>query len=138
MKKKINVLVVEDNEYYNQLLTGALTKSIRSLPGNSRFEMSFHSFTDSQECVKKIKSHRLSYDDTIAFVDYYLGNGINGEHIQKILKEQNNDTLVILLSQSKNIKQKTKQNNSSYFVVKDAFAPALCCLYLEQYLESKM
>ena len=138
MKKKINVLVVEDNEYYNKLLTGALSRSIRSLPGKSRFEMSFHSFTNSLECMKKIKSRKLSSYDTIAFVDYYVGHGINGGHILKLLKEQNNDTMVILLSQTKNIEQKLEQNNSSYFVVKDSYAPALCCLYLEQYLESKI
>lgn len=138
MKKTINVLVVEDNEYFNNLLSKVLQQCIRTIRTGKNYKLVLHSFTDSLECVKKIKSHDLENKDTIAFVDYYMGNGINGAHIIKLLKEQNNDVTTILLSQSKAVEEKTNLNNPDYIVMKDTTAPALCRLYLEQFIENKI
>jgi hypothetical protein len=43
----------------------------------------------------------------------------------------------VLLSQSKTVVEKGKDTPYDYFVVKDKFAPALCGLYLQQYIENK-
>jgi CheY-like chemotaxis protein len=138
MKKTINVLVMEDNEYYNSLLTKALKQSIHTLQPTEKYKLVLHSFTNSLECIRKIKSSDLVKNDTIAFVDYYMNNGVNGAHIIKLLKEQNNDTMVILLSHSRAVAEKSKLNNHNFFVSKDSSAPALCCLYLEQFIENKI
>ncbi len=138
MKKIIHVLVVEDNEYFNNLLSKVLQQSIRSDHAGKNYKLVLHSFTDSLECVKKIKSRELENMDTIAFVDYYMGNGINGAHIIKLLKEQNHDTMTILLSQSKAIEEKNNLNHPDYIIRKDTMAPALCRLYLEQFIENKI
>jgi CheY-like chemotaxis protein len=137
MKKTINVLVMEDNKYYNDLLSAALRQSIRQIQEKSNYKMVLHTFTDSQKCMKKIKSNDLLQNDTIAFVDYYLGDGINGSHIIKMLKEQNKEVLVILLSQSRVVGQKQNQVKYDYFVAKDSSALALCRLYLEQFADNK-
>jgi DNA-binding response OmpR family regulator len=137
MKKIINVLVMEDNKYYNDLLSAALRQSIRKIQEKSDYKMVFHTFTDSQKFMKQIKSNDLLQNDTIAFVDYYLGDGINGSHIIKMLKEQSKEVLVILLSQSRSVGQKQNQIKYDYFVAKDSSALALCCLYLEQYADNK-
>jgi len=137
MKKTINVLVVEDNEYFNNLLSKVLQQSVNAVQPGRNYKLVLHSFTDSLECVKKIKSRELENKDTIAFVDYYMGNGVNGAHIIKLLKEQNNDTMAVLLSQSKSIEEKSSLSHPDYFVKKDNLAPALCRLYLEQFIENK-
>jgi hypothetical protein len=95
------------------------------------------SFTDANEYIRKIKSRELECNDTIVFVDYYLGNGINAGHIVKLLKELSCDAMVVLLSQSKSVKEIANMIPYDYFVVKDRFAPALCGLYLQQYIENK-
>jgi len=138
MKKTINVLVVEDNEYFNNLLSKVLQQSVNAVRPGRNYKLVLHSFTDSLECVKKIKSRELENKDTIAFVDYYMGNGINGAHIIKLLKEQNHDAMTVLLSQSKAIEEKNNLNHPDYIVMKDALAPALCRLYLEQFIENKI
>ncbi len=138
MKKTINVLVVEDNEYFNNLLSKVLQQSVNAVQPGRNYKLVLHSFTDSLECVKKIKSRELENKDTIAFVDYYMGNGINGAHIIKLLKEQNHDAMTVLLSQSKAIEEKSNLNHPDYIVMKDALAPALCRLYLEQFIENKI
>jgi len=138
MKKTINVLVVEDNEYYNNLLSRILQQGNHSSNLRGSFRVVIHSFTDSRECIQKIKSGELGNNDTIAFVDYYMGNGINGAHIIKLLKEQNKDAIAVLLSQSKAVEEKNNLYNTDYVVMKDTSAPAICRLYLEQFIENKI
>jgi DNA-binding NtrC family response regulator len=137
MKQTINVLVIEDNEYYNNMLSNAIQQSVNSLLFKGRHQLVLRSFTDANEYIRRIRSNELDCKDTIVFVDYYLGDGINAAHIIKMLKEHSCDTMVVLLSQSKAVKEKSTQIPYDYFVVKDHLAPALCSLYLKQYIENK-
>lgn len=128
---------MEDSKYYNDLLSRVLRSSIRSVRGNTYCQIEFFSFTEYQKCIRKIKSGDLDRNDTIAFVDYYLGKGVNGDHIIKILKEANRNTTAILISQSKEVAGRSSVNHHDYFIVKDATAPAFCLLHLEQFIENK-
>jgi CheY-like chemotaxis protein len=137
MNKKINVLVVEDNEYYNNLIFNALQQSIHFFQRKMNYHLVFHSFIDSTECMQKIESPEFRENDVIAFVDHNMGNGISGAQIIKLLKKVNSNTLAVLLSPSRTIEDRSTQNNYDFFVIKDTFAPALCRLYLDQYIENK-
>lgn len=137
MKKTINVLVIEDNEYYNNMLSNAIKQSVNPLLVKGKHQLILRSFTDPNDYIRKIKSGELECDDTIVFVDYYLGEGINASHIIRTLKDLSCDTMVVLLSRSKEVREKSKHIPYDYFVVKDNFAPALCSLYLKQYIENK-
>jgi adenine C2-methylase RlmN of 23S rRNA A2503 and tRNA A37 len=131
MKKTINVLVIEDNEFYSNLLSNAIQQSLNPILVKGKYQLVLRSFTDAAEYMRKIKSGELAFDYTAVFIDYYLGDGI------KLLKEQSSDAMVVLLSQEKTIKEKSNLIPFDYFVVKDKFAPALCGLYLQQYIENK-
>jgi CheY-like chemotaxis protein len=137
MKKTINVLVVEDNEYYNNLIFNALQQSAHFFQQEVNYQLVLHSFIDSHECMRTIESREFMDDDVIAFVDYNMENGITGSQIIRLLKKENSSARAVLLSQSKNIEEKNTNNNYDFFVIKDAFAPALCRLYLDQYIENK-
>jgi len=137
MKKTINVLVIEDNEYYNNLLSNAIQQSVNPMLVRGEYQLVLRSFTDANEYIRKIKSKELDCDYTAIFIDYYLSDGINASHVIKLLKEQSCDAMVVLLSQSKSIREKVNLIPYDYFVVKDKFAPALCGLYLQQYIENK-
>jgi response regulator of citrate/malate metabolism len=137
MKKVINVLVIDDNEYYNKLLSDAIRQSVSTTLPDKNLKMVLHSYTDANEYIRQIKSEDIVCADSIVFVDYYLGNGINAAHIIKLLKEHSCDSMVVLLSQSNAVREKSKFVNCDYFVVKDNLAPALCCLYLKQFVENK-
>ncbi len=137
MKETINVLVIEDNEYYNHMLSNAIQQSVNSLLLKGKHQLVLHSFTDANEYIRKVKSKEIECNNTIVFVDYYLGDGINAAHVIKLLKELSCDTMVVLLSQSKAVKEKSTQVPYDYFVVKDHLAPALCSLYLQQFIENK-
>jgi hypothetical protein len=129
---------VEDNDYYNNLLSKIVQQCNQSSSMKGKCRVVLHSFTDSRECLRKIKSGELLQHDTIAFVDYYMGNGVNGAHIIKLLKEQNHGTMAILLSQSKGVEEKSTLAHPDYVIMKDTLAPALCRLYLEQFIENKI
>jgi CheY-like chemotaxis protein len=137
MKQKINVLVVEDNEYYNSLIFNALQQSSHFVQKEMKYQLVLHSFIDSSDCMRKIESREFNDNDIVAFVDYNMGNGISGAQIIRLLKKENNNTLAVLLSQSRTVEERSTQNNYDFCVIKDTFAPALCRLYLDQYIENK-
>jgi hypothetical protein len=137
MKRLINVLVIEDNEYYNNVLSTSILQSVNALLFKGKHQIVLRSFTDAGEYIRKIKSGELVCDDTIVFVDYYLGEGIDASHVIEAIKQYASDTMVVLLSQSPDVKEKSNHIPYDYFVVKDNLAPALCSMYLKQYIENK-
>lgn len=137
MNNTVTVLVVEDNEYYNSLLSRTLQKSGDNLRLKHDCHVKIHSFTNATECIRMIKSGDLGNNDIIAFVDYYIGSGITGGHIVRLLKNQNAGSQVLLMSQSKAIAEKEKNGQHDFFILKDGFAPAICRLYLEQFIDNK-
>jgi CheY-like chemotaxis protein len=137
MKQKINVLVVEDNEYYNNMIFNALQQSIHFVQQKMKYQLVLHSFVDLFDCMRKIESREFIDNDVVAFVDYNMGNEISGAQIIRQLKKENSNTLAILLSQSLAIEERSTQNNYDFCVIKDTFAPALCRLYLDQFIENK-
>jgi CheY-like chemotaxis protein len=137
MKQTVNVLIVEDNEYYNNLIFNALQQSIHFFKKKLKYKLILHSFTHSSECIEKIESRKFTENDVVAFVDHKMDNGVSGAQIIKLLKKVNSNTLAVLLSPSKSVEERSIQNNYDFFVVKDIFAPALCRLYLDQFIENK-
>lgn len=137
MKQKINVLVVEDNEYYNNMIFNALQQSIHFVQQKMKYQLVLHSFVDLFDCMRKIESREFIDNDVVAFVDYNVGNEISGAQIIRQLKKENSNTLAILLSQTRAIEERSTQNNYDFCVIKDTFAPALCRLYLDQFIENK-
>ena len=51
MNQTINVLVIEDNEYYNNLIFNALRQSIHFVQPKMKCRMVLHSFIDSFHCM---------------------------------------------------------------------------------------
>jgi len=137
MKETISVFVIDDNEYYNNVLSNAIQQCVNSLLFKGKHKLVLYSFTDANEYVRRIKSNELDCTDTIVFVDYYLGDDINASQVIDLLKEHSENTMVVLMSQSKAVKDISTSLPYDYFVVKDNFAPAMCSLYLKQYIENK-
>jgi CheY-like chemotaxis protein len=137
MTQTVNVLVVEDNEYYNNLIFNALQQSTHFVKRKMKYKLVLHSFVDSFDCMKKIESREFIDNDVVAFVDYNMDNGVSGAQIIKLLKKENSNTLAVLLSQSRTVEERSLQNNYDFYVIKDTFAPALCRLYLDQFIENK-
>ncbi len=137
MKQKINVLVIEDDEYYNNLLSNAIQQSVNPFLEKGKYQLILRSFTNAGDFVRKIKSGELKCDNFAVFMNYYPGEETTASQIIGLMLELSCDPMVVLLSQSNTMKEKIKQVPHDYFVVKDRFAPALCGLYMQQYIENK-
>ena len=137
MKNKINVLIIEDNEYYSNLLANAIHQSLNPFLERGDFQLVLHTFTNAPEYIKKVESGKVKCDYNAVFIDYFLGEGINADNVINKLKEKSCDAMIVLLSQSKELREKFDFVSYNYFVVKDRFAPSLCGLYLQQYIEDK-
>lgn len=137
MKQKINVLVIEGDEYYNNLLSNAIQQSVNPFLEKGKYQLILRSFTNAGDFIRKIKSGELECNNSAVFINYYLGEGITAPQVIGLMMELTGDPMVVLLSQSKTVREKIKQVPHDYFVVKDRFAPALCSLYMQQYIENK-
>ncbi len=136
MVKSFTVLVVEDNEYYNILITRSLNNICSRIEEKYKCSINILSYTDPGESISKIRSGEFKRAGIIAFIDYYTGDGINGEQIAKLIRKTCSDSFIILLSQSAEA-SKIDKCSSDFFILKDPHAPALCCLYLEQFIDNK-
>ena len=78
MGKTFTVLVMEDNQYYNILLTRTLLNTCSLIEEKFRCSVRLLSFTDPGECLLKIRSGEFNKCNVVAFIDYYTGDEING------------------------------------------------------------
>lgn len=107
-KKKLNLFIVDDEDYMISLLKHQLTKHF----GNS---LNILTFNSGEDCLAK-----LNADTHIVILDYFL-NGKNGLEILQQIKERNPKTEVIMFSNNENIVAAIEsfRNGAKDFVIKD-------------------
>jgi hypothetical protein len=138
-KKMINIVVMENNKAYNDLLSHALQhhllmkkKFLRNL------DLKMYSFTDPELCAETVHSEKFT-GISIAFLDYYPGKGTNGLHLLKIFKEKNNKIKFVVLSQSDRVVNKLMNSRQidlyGQVIRKDIYTPEVCCILLDDFLE---
>lgn len=98
MKNKINVLVIEDNEYYGNLLANAIHNSINPFLERGDFQLVLHTFTNASEYIRKVESGKIKCDYNAVFIDYFLGEGVNADDVIDTLKKKSCDAMIVLLS----------------------------------------
>lgn len=134
-KKIFRIVILEDSDFFNSLLTRQLEQFTKmlELERNCRFEI--QSFTSVADCMRNFKN-----DTDIAFIDYYLGNGITGFDVLKKIKQRGGDCKVIIMSQAKNIKTKATCVTEGVleFIFKDTRALPKSCFILEDVVEARM
>lgn len=138
-KHEIDLLIVDDNEAFNMLLEHELSEYLKQKTVKYKFQVNILTFVSSEDCIQSIKK-RPQNKHTITFLDYYLGEAINGFHVLKLLREQNHNMQIIIMSRSQHVKDKVEylngENINLNFIVKDEYTPAMCKILLENYLEN--
>ncbi len=134
-QKTFRILVLEDSDFFNKMLTRQLEHytTILGMEKNCKFEIV--SYTSATDCLRNLKN-----DTDIAFVDYYLGDGINGADVVQEIKERCWDCKIIVMSQVKNLKTTSISlaEGAIDFIFKDSNALPKSCFILEDIVNSSL
>jgi len=138
--KDINVFIMEDDIFFNNLLAKKIVALNNKSDIKNRFNLSIKQFSKPGDFVQVIENNKNADTPTVAFIDYYLGYGINGMHLVYLLEEINKDIKVVLLSQSEKIIKNTRfpkiKNNSFIKIQKHEYTPDICCAILENHMNN--
>ena len=135
LKKQFKIVVLEDNEFYNNILTRQLKSYTDEMPAGKGCSFDFESYTNANDCMRNLKP-----DTDIAIIDYYLGESKNAMDILKVIREQCKNCKVIIISQFKNIKTyyETLNNGAYHFIFKDNQALAKSCYVIEDIINEDL
>lgn len=129
-----NVVVLEDNNFYNNILTRQLQNYTENIALEKHFSFDIQSYTSANDCIRNLKP-----ETDIAFVDYYL-NESNALEVMRKIQKRCDDCKIIIISQIKNIKTslQTFSEGASDFISKDRNALARCCYILEEIINQRL
>ena len=129
-----NVIVLEDSDFYNSILTRQLQTYTDSIAADKSFSYDIHSYTNTGDCIRNLKP-----ETDIAFLDYYLNDG-NALDVMKKIKQRCIDCKIIILSQIKTIRisVQTLNEGASDFISKDRYTLARCCYILEEIINQRL
>lgn len=130
-----NVIVLEDSDFYNNVLTQQLKNYTDAIAFDKNFSFDIQSYTNANDCLRNLKP-----ETDIAFLDYYLSDSINALDVMKKIRQKCTHCKIIILSQIRNIKTslQTINEGASDFISKDRFALARCCYILEEVINEKL
>jgi DNA-binding NtrC family response regulator len=134
-EKSVKIVVIEDNEFFNQLLTTRLKNYIYPIADDQHFNLLVQSFTNPKDALRNME------DDTdIVFLDYYLGDSVNGMDVMKKIKKSCNSCNVIIISQVKSLQTSlvTLLEGASEFILKDKNAITKSCYIAEEMIYKRL
>jgi len=133
--RTFKIIVLEDSDFYNNLLTRQLQNYISEMAIDKGFDFDIQSYTNVNDCLRNLRP-----DTDIAIVDYYLNDSKNALDILKVIKEKCDDCKVLIISKSRNIKtsDETITEGASHFIYKDQYALAQSCVIVEEIINERL
>ncbi len=132
LQKTFKIVVLEDNEFYNRLLTKQLQNYTDIIAAQKNYSFEVSSYLHAVDCLTNFKA-----DTDVAFIDYYLGD-ITGLEIIKKIKEKCPDCKIIIISQVRNVKttRATLAEGALEYIFKDRNALARSCFIVEDIINA--
>ncbi|HYG15899.1 MAG TPA: response regulator [Bacteroidia bacterium] len=131
--KFFRIIVLEDNEFYNRLLTKQLKNYTDVISAQKNYGFEIQSYTNPADCLNNLKE-----DTDLAFVDFYLGNSVTGLELIKQIKEKSPNCKIVIISQVRSVKTAfhTLAEGALEYIFKDSNALARSCFILEDIINS--
>ena len=136
--KRINVLIMDDDVAMNDAVREKLQKQLDIMHTPNMYgEVNLYTFVKREKCYELLHSDWFQ-GDTIAFLDQ--GNDENPEFSElfNFIEEKKNNFEFVLLSRSDNSGKEfpllSKEKRNFKIIRKNRFAPDICSIYLEQFL----
>lgn len=128
------IVVIEDNQLTNTILSRALESTIKSIQSLINLPINFLSFHNGSDYLSYLESKDFSNSRLIVFSDYHLENNMDGGEILKFTKQKKADASVIIMSDSSNeqIWLDAVKNGAYCFLPKSNKIPIVCSELLFQ------
>ena len=136
--REVDVLIFEDDRYFNDLLAEKIRDLNRDQRVQVKGKLSVRQVFDPETYFMEPAAGRA--DHTIAFIDFYLGNGYTGASVSDRLLVQDSSIRIVLLSGSEDAIRyvgRLKLNSALYTkLVKHEYTPEICCIIVEDFLQN--
>ncbi|TND07252.1 MAG: response regulator receiver [Bacteroidetes bacterium] len=134
-KKLIRIVILEDSEFFNEMLMRQLKRFTHTLALHKDCEFDIESYVSYADCLRNLKENT-----DVVFVDYYLGNGITAIDVLRNIRRKCVNCKVIVISHARNIRTSaiTLLEGASEFLFKDAQVFPRSCLILEDIVNNKL
>ena len=131
------VVVIEDNQLTNTVLSRALNSAINTIHSLKNIQIKFSSFQNGQKFLTYFGEKVFDTSRLIVFSDYYLEENMNGVKILKSIKLKKADSTVIIMSDSGNSQIAVDAENSGAycFLPKNLKTPVICSELLFQMID---
>ena len=133
-KKKFKIRVLEDNRFYNRLITGYLERYTEPIAQDYAIEFDIFGYMAPGDFLE-----HLPEDTNMAVVDYYLGDDSSGLYVLKKIKRKCKDCKVFIISSAETIRTSlaTMLDGASGFILKDQNALSNASTALEEMLKTQ-
>lgn len=135
MHRPFKIIVLEDNDFYNNLLTRQLKNYTDVIAEDKGYDIEIQSYINASDCMRNLKS-----DTDVAIVDYYLGESKNALDMLREIKKISPGCKVVIISQVKNMKTSfdTLNEGAYTFIYKDRDALMESCHLVEEIMNERM
>ena len=134
-KKQFKIIILDDSVFYNKLLTKQIEEHTEDLMYNKGCNFNIRSYIDSTTFL-----NNLEKDTDIAFVDYHLGQGLNGGDLIKKIEAHCLNCKIVIVSQNKNVQTviDSVSEGSTAFIYKDENALDRVSFFLKYIANNKI
>ena len=139
-KKAIHLILIEEDEHLHAMIADQLKQTTLKLSARYALDFPMVNLFDYKDAHAFLKSlSPVNNLPAYLFIDFDGKYGESGAYLIQVAKEKFKNIRLILMAGSKNAIFNTKHvfdvHDVYDYVIRDNYAPAVCALLLEQYIE---
>ncbi len=134
--KTIKIVVLDDNSFYNKLLAKQIDEyTERMKSDNKDYNFEIEAYAHADDFLRNLKK-----DTNIAFVDYFLGQGITGREIIAEIEKRCDNCKIIIVSKSREAQKvvDTVSRGATAFIYKDKYALKRACFFVDHIANNQL
>jgi len=135
-KNKFTIVVLDDNAFYNDILTKRIKSytDMLSFAFNKDYKFDLQSYTSATDCIRNLKK-----DTDIFFIDYFLDNKINASDLLAKIQNKCWHCKVVVISNTKSIGAilQVLEEDTITFIYKDEDAFSKSCMIVDEIVSSR-
>lgn len=131
--QNIRIVVLDDSDFYNHLLTRQIQSYTRAVAEHTDYRFAIESYAHADDCIRNLKS-----DTDLAFLDYYLGNGVTAQDVIRQIKRKCNNCKIVVVSKTQNAftEGRSLEKGASAFLHKlDKYTLQKTCFFVDELVE---